>query len=201
TGTKQEIGHVSVYTPEPDSVLVGRPFLYDATISSSNGEASCSSCHIFGDLDQLAWDLGNPDDVVTSSPMNIKLGLAAGNSVNGDAGTNEFHPMKGPMTTQTLRGMSNSGPMHWRGDRANGFFGVGTNEDLSFNNFIVAFGGLVGRSALLSTSDMQDFTDFALTMTLPPNPIRKLDNSLTADQSAGRTFYTGSRFADGFPIN
>ena len=28
--------------------------------------------------------------------------------------------MKGPMTTQTLRGMANHGPMHWRGDRTGG---------------------------------------------------------------------------------
>jgi hypothetical protein len=32
--------------------------------------------------------------------------------------------MKGPMTTQTLRGLVNSGAMHWRCDRANGAFGV-----------------------------------------------------------------------------
>ena len=31
----------------------------------------------------------------------------------------------------------------------------------------------------------------------PPNPIRKLDNSLTAAQQAGRNFMTGSRRADG----
>ena len=59
--------------------------------------------------------------------------------------------MKGPMTTQTLRGMVNSGPMHWRGDRSDGFFGKGTDEELSFNNFIVAFEGLVGRESLLTT--------------------------------------------------
>jgi hypothetical protein len=28
-----------------------------------------------------------------------------------------FHPMKGPMTTQSLRGMLHSGPMHGCGDR------------------------------------------------------------------------------------
>ena len=28
--------------------------------------------------------------------------------------------MKGPMTTQSLRGMANHGPMHWRGDRTGG---------------------------------------------------------------------------------
>ena len=28
-----------------------------------------------------------------------------------------WHPMKGPMTTQPLRGLAGAGPMHWRGDR------------------------------------------------------------------------------------
>jgi len=201
TVTREEIAHLPVYNPEPAEVVTGRPFLYDAAFSSSNGEASCSSCHVFGDLDQLAWDLGNPDDPVTSNPMTIKLSVGAGSSVNGGADIDEFHPMKGPMTTQTLRGMVNSGPMHWRGDRANGFFGVGTDEALSFDNFIVAFEGLLGREHLISTPDMQAFTDFALTLTLPPNPIRNLNNALTADQQAGRNFYNGSRFSDGFPIN
>jgi DNA-binding beta-propeller fold protein YncE len=200
TVTRDEIGHVGVYTPEPDAVLLGRPFLYDANFTSSNGESSCSSCHVFGDLDQLAWDLGNPDDPVKSNPMNIKLSVAAGSSVNGDANVDEFHPMKGPMTTQTLRGLSHSGPMHWRGDRSNGFFGIGTDENLSFNNFIVAFAGLLGRDQPISSSDMQDFTNFALTMTLPPNPIRALDDSLTADQQAGHDFYVGSRKADGINV-
>jgi sugar lactone lactonase YvrE len=200
TTTLDEVAHLPVYSPEPAEVVAGRPLLYDAAFSSSNGEASCSSCHVFGDLDQLAWDLGNPDDPVTSNPMTIKLSFAAGGSVNGGADVDEFHPMKGPMTTQTLRGLVNSGPMHWRGDRANGFFGVGTGEALSFDNFIVAFEGLLGREDLIPAADMHEFTDFALTITLPPNPIRNLDNSLTLDQVAGRNFYLGSRRADGLPI-
>ena len=36
---------------------------------------------------------------------------------------------------------------------------------------------------------MQKFTDFILQVTYPPNPIRALNNSLTADQQAGRNFY------------
>ena len=32
--------------------------------------------------------------------------------------------MKGPMTTQTLRGLATHGGMHWRGDRVDGFFGT-----------------------------------------------------------------------------
>ena len=201
TGTRAEVDHLPVYNPEPSTVVSGRPVLYDAAFSSSNGEASCSSCHVFGDLDQLAWDLGNPDDAVNANPMTIKLSLfASADEINGDAELDEFHPMKGPMTTQTLRGLSNSGPMHWRGDRSNGFFGAGTDEALSFDNFIVAFEGLLGRESIIPAADMHDFTSFALTMTLPPNPIRALNNSLTTDQQAGRNFYVGSRRSDGVSI-
>jgi len=200
-GTGDETGEIAMHNPEPASVVDGRPFLYDAFETSANGEASCASCHVFGDLDHLAWDLGNPDDVVTDNPMTIRLSVAAGGSVNGGAAVNEFHPMKGPMTTQTLRGLSTHGPMHWRGDRADGFFGQGTDEALSFNNFIVAFDGLLGRAEMLSTPEMNAFTNFILQVQLPPNPVRNIDNSLTTDQAAGRSFYLGSRFSDGVNIS
>ena len=39
----------------------GRPFLYDTSLTSSHGDSACASCHIFGDFDSLAWDLGDPD--------------------------------------------------------------------------------------------------------------------------------------------
>ncbi|MFQ5513238.1 MAG: hypothetical protein ACE5FG_02280 [Myxococcota bacterium] len=180
-----------LFNPEPPHVVEGRPFLYDAAQTSANGEASCSSCHIFGDLDALAWDLGNPDDSSSSNPMPPTLPLPPPS----------FHPMKGPMTTQTLRGLVNHGAMHWRGDRSNGFFGIdATDSDLSFRNFVVAFQGLVGREALLDPADMQRFSDFALELTLPPNPVRALDGSLNAAQQAGRDFFMGPRLSDGVSI-
>jgi hypothetical protein len=112
----------------------------------------------------------------------------------------DFHPMKGPMTTQTLRGLPNSGAMHWRGDRANGQFGINaTDANLSFNNFIVAFEGLIGGTQP-TAAQMQQFTDFQLQVTLPPNPVRKLDNSLTAAQQRGSNFYFGSQPADGISL-
>ena len=58
---QQEIAHLAMLNPEPASVTNGRPFLYDAT-TSSHGDSACASCHIFGDFDGLAWDLGDPDD-------------------------------------------------------------------------------------------------------------------------------------------
>ena len=51
-----------MYNPEPPHVVEGRRFLYDASFSSSHGDSACASCHIFGDMDGLGWDLGNPDE-------------------------------------------------------------------------------------------------------------------------------------------
>ena len=196
-----EVLHVGLHNPEPASVVTGRPFLYDSLNFSSNGEASCSSCHIFGNMDDLAWDLGNPDNPVASNPQPINFAAAASGfkpAINGTGVVTDFHPMKGPMTTQTLRGMDNSNAMHWRGDRsvpANGTTCPDTGdacENNSFNNFNVAFPGLVGNNTQLSGGQMQQFTDFVLQIGLPPNPTRALDDSLNPAQSAGSGFFTGT---------
>jgi len=181
TATRSEIRHLSLHNPEPPHVVQGRPFLYDARLTSSNGEAACASCHVFGDFDSLAWDLGDPEGVVLSNP-----------NPNGPASAFNapFHPMKGPMTTQSLRGLANHGPMHWRGDRTAGHSGGDPlDENGAFREFNVAFVGLLGRDAQLDPAQMQAFADFALEITYPPNPIRSLDNSLTPMQQAGRSVY------------
>jgi len=209
--TKIETAHVALFNPEPTSVTQGRFMLYDAVATSSNGEASCSSCHIFGDMDDLAWDLGNPDDSQASNPMPIRLSFGAGGfspPINGTGNVAEFSALKGPMTTQTLRGMVNSGPMHWRGDRSNGCLGQSpTDADLSFRNFIVAFPGLVGMNLNLGcaspdptlAANMVKFSSFQLQVQLPPNPVRALDTSLTPAQANGRNFYLGNSFTSGGP--
>ncbi|MBZ5624203.1 MAG: hypothetical protein LAQ69_36720 [Acidobacteriia bacterium] len=207
--SNREIAGLALPNPEPSSVVRGRPMLYDATRFSGNGETSCASCHVFGDMDDLAWDLGNPDGAVTKSPIPINFsGLLAflvpanatglSSPLNGSNKPDDFHPMKGPFTTQTLRGLRNSGAMHWRGDRSTGALGTDAfDANVSFNNFIVAFQGLVGSADMPSPAEMQMFTDFQLQVLPPPNPVRNLDNSLTASQQRGRDFYSGSRPADG----
>ncbi len=189
TGTGEELAHTALYNPEPASVVTGRQFLYDTTLSSSHGDSACAGCHIFGDFDSLAWDLGDPDGTVLTNPGPFTLGPF----INPD-----FHPMKGPMTTQSLRGMANHGPMHWRGDRTGGNNGGSSqpnggtfNEDVAFKKFNPAFVGLIGRSQELTPAEMQKFTDFILQVTYPPNPIRNLDNSLTPEQDAGHDQYFG----------
>jgi len=189
-----EVDHWRFPNPEPPEVVEGRPFLYDARNGSGNGEASCAACHVFGDLDHLGWDLGNPDDLLTTSPMVIAFAPpVTPPGLNGVGQVDVFHPMKGPMTTQTLRGMQHGGPMHWRGDRSTGVFGASPDdEDLAFRNFIVAFEGLLGREAPIPDGDMQRFADFALALVLPPNPVRRLDNQLTPAAEEGRTFFFDS---------
>jgi DNA-binding beta-propeller fold protein YncE len=184
TTANDEIAHRTLFNPEPANVVTGRPVLYDAVNTSSNGEASCSSCHVFGDFDSLAWDLGNPDDSEVTSPIPQKIPTSFTGS------DPDFFPMKGPMTTQSLRGMAHHGAMHWRGDRSVGVFGTGAfDEELSFKNFIVAFPGLLGRNGQIPVADMQKFADFMLDVTYPPNPIRNLNNSLNATQTSGSNAY------------
>lgn len=181
TASKTQLASYSLHNPEPAAVVDGRPLLYNAFETSSNGEASCASCHVFGDFDSLAWDLGDPLGTPLANP-NPDGPIAAA--------SNFFQAMKGPMTTQSLRGLANHGPMHWRGDRTFAHSGGDPlDENGAFREFNVAFVGLLGRDGQLAPAAMQALADFALEIAYPPNPIRPLDNSLTASQAAGQDFF------------
>ena len=178
--SKTELSHITMLNPEPAEVVAGRPFLYDANLTSSNGEAACASCHLFGDFDSLAWDLGDPEGLV----------LPNNNPGGPIPGVQPFHPLKEPMTTQSLRGMANHGPMHWRGDRTAELSGGDPLDEAgAFKEFNVAFPGLLGRDSQLSPAQMDAFTNFILQVNYPPNPNRPLDNSLTPMQQAGSDFF------------
>jgi DNA-binding beta-propeller fold protein YncE len=187
---RREIAHTLLHNPEPPEVIRGRRLLYDAAYTSSHGDSACASCHVSGDFDGLAWDLGDPNGLplAVPGPFVITPPFAV-----------EAHPMKGPMVTQSLRGMANHGPMHWRGDRTGGILpgaspsqqpdGGSFDERAGFRQFNPAFAGLLGRSAPLSDDEINALAEFALRITYPPNPVRRLDNSLTADEQAGRDFF------------
>lgn len=189
TKTKQEVKHVSMFNPEPASVTTGRQLLYDASVSSL-GDSACATCHVFGDKDDLSWDLGNPDETYEENlnPDNVSVGPFPVDP--------SFAPLKGPFATQSLRGMANHGPQHWRGDRTgsktepniqpdSGAY----NEREAFRQFQAGFINLLGRPNEIPAEDMEAFTDFILQVMYPPNPIRNLDNSLTPAQQAGRDFF------------
>jgi hypothetical protein len=81
--------------------------------------------------------------------------------------------------------------MHWRGDRSGGNEPVADpfDERASFTTFRVAFEGLLGRAAPLPESEVGAFADFALDISYPPNPIRRIDNKPTPAQARGEDFY------------
>jgi YVTN family beta-propeller protein len=155
---KSEIASVPVgFNPEPQSVRQGRRFMYDASLSA-HGDLSCASCHFNGHRDGLAWDLGDPQGQMqqVTSPFPSPILQRSSN----------FHPMKGPMTTQSLRGLTATEPLHWRGDRANLFA------------FDPAFVTLLGGPRQLSPGEMAQFNAFVQTLTYPPNPLQNLDRTL-----------------------
>jgi hypothetical protein len=200
TRARRVVERHELYSPEPAAVVAGREFLYDARRTSSHGDSACASCHIFGDFDALSWDLGAPDerDFANNGPFFAKPEITSSPLVS------RFLALKGPMTTQSLRGMANHGSMHWRGDRRGGVTSTqhaqpdlgAFDENAAFTAFNVAFPGLNGRSAALSAQEMQQFTDFTLAITYPPNPIRQLDDSLTPGQKRARSSYFGCEITD-----
>lgn len=174
------VGEIPVgsHDPTPDVIRQGRGFLYDAKLSG-NGTVSCASCHIDSEMDLIAWDLGNPQGDMETARAKISGSHLL---IPGGITTNfPMHPMKGPMTTQTLRGLNGLDPLHWRGDRTN------------FLHFNGAFDGLLGGGTL-STADMQLYRDYINTIRFQPNPNQNLDRTLPArfqgaDPVAGRNAY------------
>jgi YVTN family beta-propeller protein len=171
------------HDPTPVVVKEGRAFLYDATLTSRNGDLSCASCHVFGDLDGLAWDLSNPSDLTIDYPMRLKnVGLLEPRQA--------LHPLKGPMVTQSLRGLAGTAPFHWRGDRFGIAYSPGADNP-SFKDFNSAFVDLLGRAEQIPDTAMEAFARFALTIRYPPNPYQRLDRGMEPDEQAGFEFFTG----------
>jgi hypothetical protein len=185
---REEIASVEMYNPEPDFVTEGRPFLYDARFSSGRGDASCGSCHLFGDMDGLAWELGNPDVNWTENPRGYSDEFVKMNALR------VHHPLKGPMLTQSFRGLEFQGPQHWRGDRTGAYRENGESlEKAAFKEFRGAFTELLGRAEQPTEEQMNKFADFVLQLRYPPNPNRNLDDTLTAKAAAGAGVYFNER--------
>jgi DNA-binding beta-propeller fold protein YncE len=190
-GTRTTLAATALHSPEPPEVLDGRRFLYDSNFASAHGDASCGTCHVFGDMDKLAWDLGDPNGAIEPNPNSDILDLLFGFG----QGLDDFHPLKGPMTTQSLRGLTGQGPMHWRGDRTNV-----TDEFDDVTNFAMfsgAFVSLLGRGSEPTPTEFADFSAFVFTLRYPPNPIRALDDSLSASEARGMDVFDNAPTAGG----
>ncbi len=190
TATETVVSTNAYYDPTPAAIKTGRKHLYDTHKNSGLGQIACASCHVDGRNDRLAWDLGDPSGTsVSLTDRNLGfglLGLAPGPFTQPPFAP--FHPMKGPMTTQTLQDIIGHEPFHWRGDR------------LGIEEFAGAFISLQGDDTTLTTTEMQEFEDFLATITFPPNPNRNFDNSLSTSMPLPGHFTTGRFGAAGQPL-
>lgn len=149
-------GEIEMVDPTPAEFRQGRGYLFDAKLSG-NGTVSCASCHIDGDRDGLAWDLGDP-----------------GGQFFNNGSANPLHPMKGPLMTQTLKGLSGERIFHWRADRP------------GLETFNGAFRFLMGGKEL-EADDLAMFVIYMRNISFGPNP---LDDSGTLVQRGREIFRT-----------
>lgn len=162
TGLQTVINTLSLFDPTPQAIKNGRPFIYNTQISSGLGQASCASCHVDTRLDRLAWDLGDPTDVV-------KIITNANFANFPPTVTNNYHPMKGPMVTLTLQDLIGHEPFHWRGDR----------DDI--DQFTITFTNLQAAPVGLNSNQVAAMKGFLATVRFPPNPYRQFNNSLSTN--------------------
>ncbi|MEZ4649280.1 MAG: FlgD immunoglobulin-like domain containing protein [Candidatus Eisenbacteria bacterium] len=150
--TDDSVTHLGVgFDPTPQQIHAGRKRFYDGRASSAHGDLSCATCHVYADMDHVAWDLGDPQ----------------GEFIVGISGAHAgYHPMKGPMMTQPLKGMVDTDPFHWRGDRP------------LLTDFNQTFVKLMGRAFELSALEFLEMETFLNAVVYPPNPFRPLDGTL-----------------------
>ncbi len=150
----------------PANVEAGR-FHFNNAANSAFGTESCATCHYRGHIDAIAWDLSDvsgdlPDQTGQPLPPN-------------DRGF--FRDNKQLKVTMSLRGIEETPPFHWRGDR----------DDLK------AFGdaqvGLLGGEAL-SDAQLQEIDDFVFPLSYRPNPDQNFDRSYDAQALDGLSCFT-----------
>lgn len=186
-----EIAKTQVFNPLPSAIQEGRKFLYSTHDTSGLGQAACASCHVDARMDKLAWDLGDPSGEMKEFNQNCQTQVSG----VSDFDCTDFHPMKGPMMTQTFQDIIGNEPFHWRGDRD------GIEE---FNG---AFESINGDDTQLTSDEMQKFKAMLATITFPPNPFRNLDNTLpnnielTNHYTSGRFSAAGEPLGSGNPQN
>lgn len=153
------VSSVPIHDSTPAAIRVGRRHFYNTIENSGLGLGSCAACHVDGRFDRLAWDLGDMTGEMIKITTNRNFTFLP-------AVTNHFHPMKGPMITQTLQDIIKHEPFHWRGDRD------------GIEQFSPTFVGLQGADEEPTPEEMREFKTFLESVAFPPNPFRNLDNTL-----------------------
>ncbi len=170
TATNAEVARIAFHDPTPAAVKEGRKFLFDTHLTSGLGQASCASCHVDARSDRMSWDLGNPQGALQAFDETCQV----------PGGCIAWHPMKGPLTTQTLVGIIGNEPFHWRGEKDN------------LEEFNEAYVALQGRESEISAAEMAQLHDYLASLTFGPNPNRNIDNSLRTSVSIVGGVVTGA---------
>ena len=161
TNDTEVLPRVPFFDPTPAVIKAGRPMFYDTHLTSLRGQVSCASCHVDGRDDMQPWDAGDPAGNMKALDVSCNSGLPLSGTCN------DWHPMKGPMMTQTLFDLTGAQPFHRRGDR----------EDL--NAFSAGFPGFLGTPAP-SPAQMTLLVNYLNTLTSPPQPNRTINDGLPA---------------------
>ena len=148
------------YDPTPDAVKRGRGHLINADHSASR-TSSCASCHVDGNHDGLMWELSKWLDPAGTPSGSLTF----------------EKDVKGPMATQSLRGLFEAGPYHWRG------------EQRTLDAFNGAFVGLLKRSAPLSTSEFEDLKEYVFSLVYRSNPRQDVSRAYPGNEGAGLTAF------------
>ena len=166
--------HRLAHDPTPDYIVRARHFLYSAELSG-NGFVSCSSCHLDGATDGLAWSLNEP---ASNTPRALPTELLDGVTESALRGVKSFPLIKGRMVTQPMQGLVNAEvapesqalfsnePRHWRADQ----------DFLAFNGAYVDLQGMPNLapkgkpSRGIKVEEMRAYEVFAHSIHLPPNP-------------------------------
>lgn len=155
-----------------DSVAGAERFGRNDLVNGKNSKSqttSCASCHADGHLDGLVWNLGKFLD--PEGTPNAQLG----------------YPMddKGPLITQSVRRMFETGPYHWRGERP------------TLKNFNKAFIDLMEREENGVPADLgthfRYLENYVRRVSYPANPRQELDRTLTDEQLAGAQLFQQKR--------
>lgn len=165
---------LSSHDPMPAGQRRGRGLFYDSR-TSGNGTVSCGVCHFDADHDGVAWDLGDPGGaMIALAGENRSLG-------ESDPVLRSAHPMKGPMVTQSLRGIRGAAPFHWRGDKD------------SIHDFRTSFPNLQS-AAVPSTAAMAELVSYLESVRSHPNPHRTLSDQLPPELAGGDPAQGGVHF-------
>ena len=170
TATNSEVARIAFHDPTPSAVKAGRRSLFDTHLTSGLGQASCASCHVDARSDRMSWDLGNPQGAIQLFDETCQV----------PNGCINWHPMKGPLTTQTLVGIIGNEPFHWRGEKDN------------LEEFNEAYVALQGRESQITATEMAELHDYLASLTFGPNPNRNLDNSLKTSVPIAGGVVTGA---------